>query len=102
MVRRRAGQSHKGLAQSHAIAREEGVTRWPTRTGPRIDDQIAKLRMVELHRHAMAEVGLLARRAAEMVHRAHFLEIADALGPASRKLDADIGLLDAGSLARPP
>lgn len=70
----------------------------------RIDDQITELRMVELHRHAMAEVGLLARRTAEMVHRAHFLEIADrhALGPASRKLDADVGPLDAGSLARPP
>ncbi len=61
----------------------------------RIHDQVAKLRMIELRCHGVAELGLLARRAAEMVHAVHLLEIADgyALNRAAGGFDTDVGFL---------
>jgi hypothetical protein len=52
--------------------------------------------MVELHRHAVAEVDLLAGRAAEMAHAANFLEVSDghACGPPVGDFDADVGFFN--------
>jgi hypothetical protein len=57
--------------------------------------QVTESQVVEPHRHGVAEVDLLGRRAAEMAHTIHFIEIADghALVPPDGDLDADIGLL---------
>lgn len=64
----------------------------------RIHDQVAEFGVVELHRDAVAEVDLLARRAAEMVHAAHLFKVGHrhALGPAAIQLDPDVGLLSGG------
>ena len=42
----------------------------------RIDDHVAEFRMIKLHRNVVAEIGLFARRAAEMMHATHFLKVA--------------------------
>ncbi len=50
--------------------------------------------MIELHRHVMPEIHLLARRPTKVMHAAHLFEIADghAFGPAAVDLYADVGL----------